>query len=268
MVAQAGLVVGVGLELVEGGVVLFGDLVLRAQPQGLHGVHDLAVELDGEGDEGAVFLQDLLDAPLLREVLGLVLQVQNDPGATGGKLRRGGEGVGAGALAGPDVGRGVELPGLGEHLNLLGGHESGVETDAELADEVGVFLAAFGEGFEEGFGAGVGDGAEVFDQLLAGHPEAGVLDHQRLGLFIGRDGDLQRAVGVVDGFFGQLEVAKFLGRIGGVGNKFAHKDLLFGVERVDDDIQQLLDLSLEFERLGGGRGGGVGGHGWKTEMGF
>jgi uncharacterized protein (DUF1786 family) len=45
-------------------------------------------------------------------------------------------------------------------------------------------------------------------------------------------------------------------RVGRVRDQLAHEDLLLGVERVDDDIEQLLDLGLEFERLRRGVGHG------------
>jgi len=63
--AQAGLVVGVGLEFVELGVLLVLDLALAAQPEGLDGVDAGAVEIDRETDEGAVALEEVLDAVLL-----------------------------------------------------------------------------------------------------------------------------------------------------------------------------------------------------------
>ena len=51
-------------------------------------------------------------------------------------------------------------------------------------------------------------------------------------------------------------MALFLQGVGGVGDQLADEDLLLRVERVDDDIEQLLDLGLEFEGLGGGGGRG------------
>jgi hypothetical protein len=68
MQAEAGLVEGVGLELVELGVFLVLDLVLAAQPEGLDGVDAFAVEVDRERDEGAVALEDFLHLPVLGEV--------------------------------------------------------------------------------------------------------------------------------------------------------------------------------------------------------
>ena len=49
-------------------------------------------------------------------------------------------------------------------------------------------------------------------------------------------------------------MAQLLERVGGVGNQFADEDFLLGVERMNDDIEELLDLGLELEFLRSGRG--------------
>src|SRR5204863_340900 len=86
MQAQARVLVGVGLELVELVVFLVLDLVLRAEPERLDGVDMLAVEIDREGDKGAVALEDFLDAALGRVFGAVVLQLDDDLGAAGEAL--------------------------------------------------------------------------------------------------------------------------------------------------------------------------------------
>jgi hypothetical protein len=51
-------------------------------------------------------------------------------------------------------------------------------------------------------------------------------------------------------------VAEFFEGVGGVGDQLADEDFFLRVERVDDDIEELLDLGLELEflRCGGGHG--------------
>ena len=46
-----------------------------------------------------------------------------------------------------------------KNLHALRDHEGGVEADAELADEAGVFFGALAERLQKGLRAGVGDGA-------------------------------------------------------------------------------------------------------------
>jgi hypothetical protein len=94
-----------------------------------------------------------------------------------------------------------------------------------------------------------------FDELGPGHADAKVLDRDGLRLVVGGDVDLEpgrrrrcpsRSAGV----------AELLEGVGGVGDQLADEDFLLRVERVDDDIEELLDLGLELEllRCGGGHG--------------
>ena len=62
----------------------------------------------------------------------------------------------------------------------------------------------------------MGDGAEVLDELLSGHADAGVADGQRACFLIGGDGDLVTATGVENVILRQLRVAHLFQRISGV----------------------------------------------------
>lgn len=117
-----------------------------------------------------------------------------------------------------------------------------------------MFFAALAEGLEEGFRTRMGDGAEVLHQFLASHADAEVLDRNRLRLVIGRDVDLKVETVVEDFLFGELSVPQLFERVGGIRHQLTDEDFLLGVEGMDDDIEQLLDLGLELEllRCGGG----------------
>ena len=151
-------------------------------------------------------------------------------------------------------------------------HEGGVEADAELTDEGGVvLLTGILQSSGKGFGAGVGDGAEVFDELGAGHADAVIGDGQSAGGFIGGDGDFQRGGGVEDVVFRELGEAHFFHRIGSVGHQFADEDLAVGVKAVNNDIEDLFDFGLEFVGLAHGcvvfrRFGGGESSGWGSEV--
>ena len=82
---------------------------------------------------------------------------------------------------------GPDLVGAGTaagHDDALGHHEGGIEADAELADQAGAVLG-LGQTRQEGLGAGAGDGAEIVDQLLPVHADAGIGDAQRVGFLVG-----------------------------------------------------------------------------------
>ena len=78
------------------------------------------------------------------------------------------------------------VPGTpARHLDVVGHHERRVEADAELADQARAVLG-LGELWRERLRARARDGAEIVDQLLRGHADAGVGDRQRAGLLSGR----------------------------------------------------------------------------------
>ena len=78
------------------------------------------------------------------------------------------------------------------HVDARRDHERGVETDAELPDDLepGVLvLGRLGVGFEELERTRAGDGAEVLDDLVAGHPDAVVFDGDGARVVVELDGD-------------------------------------------------------------------------------
>ena len=183
----------------------------------------------------------------LEVALRVGLQVQDDHGAAGHALGLVGAGwrdLEAGAAGGPpDPG----LAGAGttaRHLDAVGDHEGGIEADAELADQAGAVLG-LGEPAHERARARSRDGAELVDQLLAGHADAGVGDGQGAGRLVGRDADGEgRAVGhqlrLGDGF-----VAQLVAGVGRVRDQLAQEDVALRVDRVHHEAQQLGHLGLE-----------------------
>ncbi len=102
--------------------------------------------------------------------------------------------------------------------------------------------------------ARVGDGAQVLDHFVAGHAEAGVADGQVCALVVRGEPDGQFGFRVEHVAIGQhLELQAVQG-VGGVGDQLAQEDLAVGVERVDQDMQQLPDFGAETERFGAGGG--------------
>ena len=117
----------------------------------------------GHGDVVGVLAHQVAQAVRIGKVQRILAQVQDDPRtATGiGILYRElvlAPGHPARALA--------RAGGAGEHLQLIGNDEGAVEADAELADQVGVFLLVAGELRKELGGTRLGDGAELLDGLF------------------------------------------------------------------------------------------------------
>src|SRR3989344_4436318 len=105
----------------------------------------------------------------------------------------------------------------------------------------------------EGLGAGLGDGAEVVHQVGLGHADAAVDDVDALVLPVGHKVNVELGVGLEGRLVGEADVADLVQSIGSVRDELAQEDLIVRVERVDDEIEQLVDLSLEGERLNVGR---------------
>merc|ERR1712032_1717729 len=201
----------------------------------------LHVQLDGEPDELGVFLHQVLQAALLKELRLILLQVADHLGSTLHltvhelAVLLDGEGSASGGL--PDVLLVIVV--LADHADLVGDEVCGVETDTELSDHGNI--TACGHGLHERLGAGLGDGAEVIHQLVLGHANSRILDGQGGVGLVGDDLDVEVWLRLDLLGIGDRLVADLVQSIGGVGNQFSQEDFLVGVERVDDQAHQLLD---------------------------
>ena len=129
------------------------------------------------------FLTISLQAPAVGVLLALFVEVQEDGGAGDG-ARCGLECRSRSCRRWSSARPGLS-PALRETTSMLvGDHEGAVEADAELADEVGVLFGVAGELREEVLGAGAGDGAEVGDEVLLVHADAGVGDGEGVVCFV------------------------------------------------------------------------------------
>lgn len=204
-----------------------------------------------------VLAHQALQAEVVGELLGVVLEVQDDLGAVGLALD-----LGNGELA---LTLGAPLHALalvaarlaGAHRHLVGDDEARIEAHPELADQPGVLLLLAGELLEEFGGAASGDGAEVGDHFLTAHADAVVAHGHGAGLGVVIDLDAQLAVAFIQGVVVQCRIAQLVAGVGGVGDQLAQEDLPVGVQGVNHQVQQLLDLGLEAEGfLAGGSGHG------------
>ena len=193
------LVEGVCDRLVGLFVVLRLQLGFRTLPQrtcriDLPRLAVFGYELDCELDIVGIGADDAFDLVSLQILGGIGLQAKDDLGSAGDtacvlpgswrdfetRAARGRPGPGL-ARAGPAAG----------DDDALGHHEGGIEADAELADQSCTVLG-LGQLRHESPGAGPGDGAEIVDQLLAVHADAGIDHGERAGLLVRDDPDFGR----------------------------------------------------------------------------
>ncbi|MPM56938.1 hypothetical protein SDC9_103755 [bioreactor metagenome] len=193
-------------------------------------------------DEIRIFAHDFGKFPAFEVGFLARFDMKRDRGAGFG-ARRFFDGVVVIAVGGPAHGRGVAAGAPGFDFNLFRDHEGGVEADAELADQLrragGVALL---EIFEKRAGAGFGDGADVVAHFIGGHADAVVGDGDGFGVLV----DIEVDAPVPEQFFiGQRREARLVDGIGGIGDQFTQKNVGIGVERMNHQIEQLLDLGFE-----------------------
>mmetsp|Transcript_18093 Transcript_18093/g.30891 ORF Transcript_18093/g.30891 Transcript_18093/m.30891 type:complete len:540 (-) Transcript_18093:58-1677(-) len=218
----------------------------------LVGVGDLLVgglldhELDGEADEFGVLFDEVLELSLLEELLLVLLEVEHDLGSSLDVLRV----VGVDREGSSGVGLPLELlvvVVLGDHSHLLGHEVGGVETHSELTDHADV--GASGDGLHEVPGAGLGDGSEVVDEVALGHSDSTVVDGEGVVSLVRNDPDFEVGLGLELLGLRDRVVPDLVEGVGGVGDELSQEDLLVGVEGVDDETHQLLDVGVEGEDL-------------------
>ena len=249
-VPERRLVGAVRQVLVKGAILLVADLVLGFDPDRFLGVDDLAVHLDRMGDVAGIALDDGLELPRFGVVLAVVLEMEDDLGASGGDLG-GGDPEGAGAVGFPLPAAAFGLfVAAGADADAVGDHEGRVETDPELADQRERRLVPRADGgrFEKLTRATVGDRAEVCHEFVMGHPHAVVADHQLLGVVPTLQDDFQRRV-VAERFIRERHIAHLVERVGGVGDQLADGDLLALIERVRQQVKKLFNLGLKGKLL-------------------
>ena len=136
-------------------------------------------------------------------------------------------------------------PGAGVDLDFFGDHESRIEPDSKLADQVLVLLASLFQGFEKLFGSRVSDRSKAVHELVFGHSNAEILDRDGVGRVVRADFDLEIQIFVEDVLLSQFDVPDFLQGVGTIGYQFADEDLFLRVKRMNNDIQELLNFRLE-----------------------
>ena len=262
-------VVGVGQRVlavvadlfVERLILLGGDVALATRPQGGRLVDGFPLVLndvltlvlvplfllhqDGQGDVVGVLANDATQLPGGEEFVLTFAQVQGDVGAAGGF----GDGVDfeiASAFAAPAHALfGLQASAARFDGDAVGDDVAAVKAHAELANELGVFLLVAGETAHEVLGAALGDGAEVVDRLLRAHADAVVADGDGAVGLVDQHAHVEVGRVFIQGAVIEGLEAQLVARVGRVGDQLAQEDFLVGVQRVRDQVQQLLDFGLE-----------------------
>ncbi len=208
---------------VERLVFVFGDIVFRARPQrigAVDGFHLVLLvlgfvvdEFDRNRDMVGILANHRFQTPGVEEFGFVGFHVQRDLSAAIGLFDRF-QCVLAGAFRFPA--HTVLLRQsrtAGGHSDTVSDDEAGIETDAELTDQLRVFLLVTAEFAEKLARAGFGDGTDVFDDFLTVHADAVVTNGDRLGILVDADLDLQFGVGFKQCSVGQRFEAQLVGGV-------------------------------------------------------
>ena len=105
-----------------------------------------------------------------------------------------------------------------------------------------------GERFEELTGAGAGNGSDVLFDFIPRHADPVIGQGEGARILVKLDPDAEIGVTFVERIIAQRVESKLVCSVGRVGDQFSEKDFLVAVERMDHEVQQLLDLSLKAHR--------------------
>lgn len=87
------------------------------------------------------------------------------------------------------------------------------------------------------------------DEVFFVHADAGIRDGESLVSFVKFEVNARRVDAIADKslvfLIGDGKVAQFVERVGGIGDEFAEEDFWVGVERMNDQLEQLVYFSLE-----------------------
>ena len=230
-------------------------------------------KFDRDGDAARMVRDGAFEAPRLQKFTGDLREVENDPRAARRRLlqRQGGDRIGALSIGRP--GPGLLLAGASRlDIDAVGDHESRIEADAELADELGcigagsplasLFCLAFPDRaaglqlFEKGARAGTGDRAQRMHEIVGIHTDAVVEDRKGPCVLVDRKAD--REGGAIGGKrrIGQRFVAELFAGIRGIGDQFAQENVSFRVDRMHHQAQQARHVCLKGMRVGDFAGSG------------
>lgn len=250
--------------LVELLIFLLADLALGARPQRAGAVDRFPLRLcrrigvfavmflahfDRQADMVGILLEDAAQRPAVGKAVFAFFQLQHDAGAALGLVDAGDFEL-AFATRGPmHAFVGGQAGAARIHVDLVGDDEGAIEPHAELADQVGVLLLVAAQVLKEVGSAGLGDRAQMRDRIFAAHADAVVVDGDGARVLVVVHANAQLAAAFQQFRLHQCFETQLVGGVGGIGHQLAQEDFLVRVQRVDHQLQQLLDLGLEAKRL-------------------
>ena len=163
-----------------------------------------------------VLRDDAAERPFVQEFLFGILECQDHIGAAGVLCREFGL-VGAVPVRGPADGfvRG-RFRGSGHHGHAVRDDKGAVETDAELADQLGGLCLILREIAEELFSARLRDRAEMLVRFIQRHADTVIGNRQGAGCFVRLHADMEKRIVLREERILNRKEAKLINRVRGV----------------------------------------------------
>ena len=223
-------------------IIIIGDFLLFSL---------LNLKFNGESDKLRVLLDEVLDSALLKEFKVVVLHVEDDLSTTSNFLWifvvvSDCESTTSRGFPSP---LDVFIVGLGYNFDFLSYEISGVETDTELTNHRNISSSR--ECLHECLGFRLSDSSEIVDEFLLGHTNTRVPNGECVVGFIRDDSDSEIRLDIELGLLsiGDGGVTDLVEGIRSVGDDFSKEDFLIGVEGIDDESDQLLEIGFESKVL-------------------
>ena len=160
-----------------------------------------------------IALHNRLDAPGIEQIVLAFLEMQGDFGAA--RL--------PGDVLDTEFAAAVRFPAhrqvrrqtgtVAHQGHLVSNDEAGVETDAELPDQIGVTRGIAGQCLKKLARAGTRNGADVADNLFARHADAVVGNGDGARLLVICDGDSRHRIAAIQRIVGQSLKTQFIHRV-------------------------------------------------------
>jgi len=136
---------------------------------------------------------------------------------------------------------------FGDNSDLLGNEISGVETHTELTDHANISTG--GNSLHESSSSGFGNSTKVVDEISFSHTNSTILNGQGVVSFIWDNLDLEIWLSLELLWLGDRVVSDLIKGIRGVRNELSQENFFVGVEGVDDQRHQLLDIGVKRENF-------------------
>ena len=136
-----------------------------------------------------------------------------------------------------------------DHHNAVCNDKRGIETHAELPDQLTILLLIAAQLLHESGRARFGDGAQIVHHLIAGHTNTVVIDGDGFGV-----GVCAHANPVISAA-GKAPIANyresmFIDCVRRIRDQLPQEDFPIGIERMNHEVKQTLRLGLKAHSLG------------------